>query len=261
VRNVSRVMQNHEESPLFVAPWTTSDFLDGKVHRLLIEVMAEDGSLLHAKIVDFCLSNECIEERASYDLAYFLLQPNIIAVIQLIFFASNFLLILISFLIQFESFKIFKIVRSPANFPYQRAIFRTFLWGPLWVVFGPWAVGYLLDETSLCLLFSWGVVTHSQVVPADITKAYAILFVIPYFYAIIFVVLFSLVCQTPRLLVAFHHIAFTTVMIFQFAHLPFIFKTFGFLASLGVWGVLRIVFVLKVWHLTHLAVSRHENGG
>lgn len=255
-------MQLQEESPLFVAPWNASHYLDGKIHRLSIQVYVEGSAVLHVKTVDFCLSEHCTGERPSYDLAYLLLRPNIVAVIQFTFYMLNFVLILVSLVIQVSpsKFQIVKIVRSFPNLSEHKAIFRTFMWGPLWLVFGPWAVGYLLDETSICFLFSWGVVTHSKIVPADISKAYAILFIIPYFYVIFTIVVFSLISQHLRLRVAFHDVAFTIIMIFQFAHLPYILRTFGFLASLGLWGFLRIVFVYKIWHLTHLAVSSRRNG-
>ena len=121
----------------------------------------------------------------------------------------------------------------------NNSLFYALVLCPLYLLLGPWAVGYFLED-SLGILFFWGVYVEDRVLPAPVASIIALLILVPYIYTfIIFVVLFTGV-KSPGRKVAFFF--FTIFMSCQIFHTHQVYVRLGFLESLGVLGLTRIVY-------------------
>ena len=66
-------------------------------------------------------------------------------------------------------------------------LFLPILIAPLYLLIGPWSVGYFLED-SIGVLFAWGFYLHGSLLHADTTSFYGFLFMAPYLYLFTFVI-------------------------------------------------------------------------
>jgi hypothetical protein len=133
-------------------------------------------------------------------------------------------------------------------------LFYPVILGPLYLLLGPWAVGFFLKD-SLGLLFFWGLYTDSQLLPATAAVAYALIHVVPF---LCLFLLYTAVysgkrhgSQSSRKTETFaFNVLFWTFMSVQLVLAGQIYKQLGLLESLGVLGATKLAYFYFVWRRT-----------
>ena len=66
-------------------------------------------------------------------------------------------------------------------------LFYPLLIAPLYLLVGPWAVGFFLNQ-SFGVLFAWGFYVQGSLLHADVTSFYGVFFMAPYLYLFTFAI-------------------------------------------------------------------------
>ena len=141
-------------------------------------------------------------------------------------------------------------------------IFYSLILGPIYLLIGPWAVGYFLKD-SLGILFFWGLYVEGVVLPANVASAYGLIYIVPYMYLILIYVACVVGCSYECKRQNLYSIIFIVIfMCFQLWHCIDIYNSYGFLESFGVCGFFRLVYFYSIWRQTktvHMFINQSES--
>lgn len=134
-------------------------------------------------------------------------------------------------------------------------LFYPLILGPIYLLMGPWAVGYFLTD-SLGVLFFWGLYVEGVVLPANVASVYGLIYIAPYMYLLL-VYLTCLVgcsfeCKCQKL---YSFVFIVMLMSFQLWHFIDVYNSYGFLESLGVCGIFRLIYFFAIWRLSSNLIS------
>jgi hypothetical protein len=131
------------------------------------------------------------------------------------------------------------------------SLFYSVILGPIYLLLGPWAVGYFLEE-SPGVLFFWGLYVEERLLPATMGSVVALITLAPYFYIIILFVAFHsgnwrLRRNSEKRVSNCFVLFFVVFMSLQIYHCRQIWKKLGFYECLGVLGFVRIFYFCFVF--------------
>ena len=131
--------------------------------------------------------------------------------------------------------------------------------GPLYLIIGPWTAGYFLDQ-SFGVLFLWGLYVENTILPSTIASVYALIYIVPYAYIFIGLLVLKIdLCingNCNRKCVYIIYLMFLIFIIMQCVHSVGIYNSLGFLESLGVCGLVRIVYFYYCWSQVNVTTIR-----
>ena len=65
-------------------------------------------------------------------------------------------------------------------------MFYPIVFAPIYLLIGPWAVGYFIEDT-FGVLFCWGLYLNGTLLHGDTTSFFAVVFIVPYIYFFVFI--------------------------------------------------------------------------
>ena len=126
--------------------------------------------------------------------------------------------------------------------------------GPVYILVGPWALGYFVKD-SIGVLFFWGLYVEQRLLPATIAAVYVLFFLVPYIY--IFILYAAVISANPHMSQSLLSKIFVVVFLaLQFYHTFQVYQKIGFLEIFGVLGIFRIsYFTFTFWKVNKLSIN------
>jgi hypothetical protein len=148
-------------------------------------------------------------------------------------------------------FCISKLIRTMWVTASADKLFYPIIIGPIYLLIGPWALGYFLKD-SLGVLFFWGLYVEGVVLPGNLASVYGLICIVPYLYLMLIYVTCVVGCSYECKFQKLYSIIFIVIfMCFQMWHCIDIYNSYGFLESLGVCGFLRLIYFFAVWRIAN----------
>jgi hypothetical protein len=238
--------------PLYTVNWNPKDFDDGHIHTAQLSLHLEDGQVIVQNPTHFSLSPQ-FDMMGAGLLANIVLSFNWSLVTQAVFGLCAAGLVIPLCIIRLNPYLLsskWRLVKGLVRVASNDAIFAPVGIAALYVSFGPWAVGYFLEDHA-GLLFPWGLLINGHILPADTTHVYGVFFIFPYLYLLVLAIVLQRrknVLENSLLYWIKYNIVFVIIMIFQVLHCIEFYLSYGILATLfSVCGLGRIWFVYLLW--------------
>ena len=242
-----------ENRPLFVAEWNSTIFQDNQIHTAKIIINYHDGTVESQPEIRFSVAFDQ-DLGMTNALAKIVLTFNWSLVTQAVFgMCAAFIVMPLCLLRSYPRWLTcsrWRTLRGLNDLAITNRFFYPVVMASLYISFGPWAFGFILDD-HVGLLFPWGLFVDGHILPADVTHLYGVFFMYPYLVMLIF----GISLRRPRR--AFENwalywlkanVIFFIVMTLQLLHCIEFYLCYGLLATcLGICGVGRILFVYHMW--------------
>lgn len=271
--------------PLYVTAWDPIGFDDGKLHSLQVNVTTSGGR--HFKYIQFGLQEKnAFTQTLLGDFKFgvrLLLMGNLMTMTQACFALSmlGFLVVLCiirlwhnltmaGHLSRPRRPPVFTLRRLLYNF--QRrfwllaatdSLFYPLMVTPIYLLLGPWAVGYFLED-HFGINFAWGLYVNGTLLHGDTASVHGVFFIAPYLYLFTFGLSFDvdrryLQKDIPKSFRSYctSHLWFVIFMCFQALHYIENYFWYGIVASLGVCGLSKIVFFYILWNRANSLSDEH----
>ena len=288
-----QVTQGH---PLYVADWNPAKYDDASIHSLRINVESKSGhgdsAITGSKMIQFGLgSKDNFSGVISNDFSFMarvVLLTNLLTFTQACFGLGMAGIVIPLCLLRAKhhltvtghltrprrpsenSWLVGRILRRiERRFWLMSALdsmFYPIVLAPIYLLVGPWAVGYFIEDT-FGVLFCWGLYLNGTLLHGDTTSFFAVVFIVPYIYFFVFILSgiveqrFDRDGRVPANETFFRYLVtniwFFVLMMLQVVHFLDSFYCYGIVASLGVLGLGRFVFFYLLWSKAH-SISADE---
>jgi len=266
-----------EGKPMFVGAWDPKKYNDSKLHTLNVTVTTKSGSTSH--VMQFATDLSGLESLEDFGVVQrAILMSNIALLLQ-----AGMAIIMASVVIPMCVLRLlhrlalegkFNRPRRPRNVV-GRVFYRLFK--ALWIVsntnqlfysvviyfimvaFGPWGLGYFLDD-GLGVVFAWGMIVNGTLLPTYTTLIYSYWFMAPYWFIMLAGVTWIVgnkyedmselgVSMPAPSFCAYlcRHLWFILVMLIQGFHSVEFYIAYGFLALFSIPGIFRLVAFYFFW--------------
>lgn len=278
----------HVQGPLYIARWFPRIYNDGKLHNISVTVTLQNRKEVVSSDRQFALSIEGLDAVEDFGvLQRFVLMSNLSMILQAGFGVSIMII-----LVPMCSFRLFHKLALEDRFRRPRrpkSVLKRMAFNLIkafWIVsnvdqifypvvgylalvaFGPWGIGYFL-ENDIGIVFSWGIFVAGTWLPTYTTFIYSYWFMVPYWYIMlagitwivsakyddvtrIFNATYDDVTDTssfPDSFAAYfcRHLWFFLVMLLQGLHCIEFYFAYGLLALFSVCGLFRLVAFYYLW--------------
>jgi len=277
-----------EDGPLYVARWSPLKYDDGKLHNVTVKAVFGDETLEEdiEEVVDerqFTLSIEGLDQVEDFGvLQRFILMSNISMILQ-----AGFAVALAFILLPMCGFRLahkmaledrlrrprrpkaalprllFNAVKGFWMVSNLNQIFYPVLAYLALVAFGPWGVGYFLED-EIGVVFSWGMFISGTWLPCYTTLIYSYWFMVPYWYIMLAGITWTVsmkyeemtsspgdddAIKFPDSFAAYfcRHLWFVLIMLLQCIHILEFYLAYGLLALVSICGLFRLVAFYWLW--------------
>ena len=268
---------SHVQGPLYVAPWNPNKYKDQKLHHIIATAkFRNDVSVKTSKT--FTLSIDALDQIEDFGVIQrFILMANLSLILQAGLAISISLIVLPMCLMRVVHRLALNgyvaRLRNPQSLikkPFYHLIRGLWIVSNLncifypvvvylaWVAFGPWGIGYFLED-DIGVVFSWGLFVLNTWLPTYTTMIYSYWFMIPYWFIMMAGVTWTVArrCQdllenNPSNTANFCSFLcqnwwFVVVMLCQGVHCVEFYMAYGLLASFSICGFFRLVFFYCLW--------------